>query len=271
MRGRLPAKGGMMIRKFAIISGILILSFFAVGPVAADEAKDEAKKEVEPYVATFAYAPPTEKAPNSQGITCAVAKTSFFPCDVSDELWLNELKITGKADRSTDKMLWFAFPQFDNLAAKLRKDVAELLFAKGFRVRGPYASYEEIPPTDRNAIDFFFAPKMALTFTLRDKTKRGYSNTDIEVNGTITLEVQDMRTRELLWTIKTPLKKIVFASQNKMPYLVDDKFNSIMNEVVKGIEQQYPALMSSMSDSIDPREIRALKKSGASHKGKTGY
>ncbi|MFA4971102.1 MAG: hypothetical protein WC683_00715 [bacterium] len=253
-----------MTRTYTIAAVILCTVFLAAGLAQAEEPA----KNVEPYVATFPYTPPPEKAPNSQGITVAVAKTAFFPCEVSDELWLNELKITGKIDGSTDKMFWFAFPQFYNLAGKLRKDIAELLFAKGFRVRGPYASYEEIPPTDRNAVNFYFIPKMALTFTLHDKTKRGYSNTDIEVNGTITLEVQDMATREPLWTINVPLERIVFTSRIQMPYHVDDKFNSIMNEVVKGIDQQYPTLMNSVSGHLDPQEIRALKKSG---KGKTGY
>lgn len=262
-----------MNRKCALASGIFVLSILAAGIVWAEEPV----KDVEPYVATFAYSPSTEKAPKSQGITVAVAKASFLAsrAPVDNELWAYQLKALGKADPSTGEMLWFAFPQFYNLSAGLRRGVAELLFAKGISVRGPYESYDSVPATDKKAIDLYFIPKMKLVFTEHsNKWKRGDDtvDTNIEVNGTILLEAQNMTTRESLWTRTVPLEKIVFIS--RMPssgYFAKDRFNSIMNEVAKGIEGQYQTLMSNVSDSIDPQELRSLKKGGAAGKGKTGY
>lgn len=259
-----------MAKKYSIILIVFILSVTS-GLAFAEEAKEPGK--IEPYVAAFAYTPPPEKAPNSQGVTVAVAKAGFFPSKVSnaDETWTYQLKVISMVDPSTGDMMWFAFPQFYNLSTKLRRDVAEILFAKGFRVRGPYDSYAAIPSADKNAIDLYFIPKMALDFTLNfNKAKRGAetTDTDIEVDGMIKLEAQDMRTRESLWTKTVPLEKITFTSRMPPEYKVNDRFNSIMNEVAKGIEQQYQTLMSNVSNSIDPQEIKALKKSG---KGKTGY
>lgn len=262
-----------MTRKRAIVSGLIVLSFLAAGLAWSEEPN----KDVEPYVASFAYTPAAEKAPNSQGVSVAVAKASFLASRVpaSDETWSYQLKVIGKADPSTGEMLWFAFPQFQNLVAKLRKDVAEILFAKGFRVRGPYESYEAVPAADKNTIDLYFIPRMKLVFTQHAKKWKQSDetmDTDIEVDGTITLEAQNMATRESLWTKTVPLERIAFTS--RMPssgYHVNDRFNSIMNETAKGIERQYQTLMSNVSASIDPQEIRALKQSGAAGKGKTGY
>ena len=150
-------------------------------------------KNVDPYVAAFPYAPSAEKAPNSQGITVAIAKPSFFAAKVpeGDETWAHQIRILNKVDPSTGEMLWFAFPQFQNLTIKFRKDVAEIVFAKGFKVRGPYESWETIPAADRSAIDLYFIPKMKLVFTQQAKKwKRGDEtmDTDIAVDGTITIE-----------------------------------------------------------------------------------
>lgn len=262
-----------MNRKCALASGIFVLSILAAGIVWAEEPV----KDVEPYVATFAYTPSKEKAPNSQGITVAVARASFLASKtpVNDELWVYQLKLIGKVDPSTGETLWFAFPQFYNLSAGIRRGVAELLFAKGISVRGPYESYESIPAADKKAIDLYFIPKIKLEFAESSnlyKRGDGTVDTDVEVNGTILLEAQNMTTRESLWTRTVPLEKIVFIS--RMPstgFSAIYRFNSIMNEVAKGIERQFQTLMTSVSGSIDPQELRSLKKGGAAGKGKTGY
>ncbi len=259
-----------MTRTYTIAAVILCTVFLAAGLAQAEKPA----KNVEPSVATFAYTPSTEQAPNSQGVTVAVAKASFFPSRVpdADDTWSHQLNLLDKIDPSTGEMLWFAFPQFQNLPARLRKDTAEILFAKGFKVRGPYESYSAIPAADKNTIDLYFIPKMKLIFTQRaNKLNRGTDtiDTDIEVEGTVTLEVQKISTHESLWTKSIPLEKIAFTS--RMPsagYNVSDRFDSIMNEVAKGIERQYPTLMGSVAAAIDPQEIKALKKSST---GKTGY
>lgn len=264
-----------MFRRHAIVSAILALSLLSAGIARAGEPQADApSKPVDPYVAAFSYTPPPEKAPNSQGVTVAVAKASFFASKVpeGDETWAYQIKVLGKADPSTGEMLWFAFPQFQNLAAKLRRDVAEILYAKGFKVRGPYESSEAIPAADKKAIDLYFIPRMNLVFTEQmKKWKRGDEvlDMDIAVDGTITLEAQNLATRESLWTRTVPLEKIAFKSLlSALGYKASDRFNFIMNEVAKGIERQYPALMSSVSSAIDAQEIRGLKRGST---GKTGY
>lgn len=266
--------GGIMIKKSLMVSSVLLCFLLAAGLVWAEEPKtNEPKAKIEPYVAAFAYTPPAEKAPNSQGVAVAVAKASLFSSRVinASELWSYQLKVIGMADPSTGEMMWFAFPQFYNLAGSLRKDVAEILFAKGFKVRGPYDSYDAIPAADKKNIDLYFIPKLELTFTMNYRTKRAFegTDTDIEVNGTFTLEVQNMATRESLLRRTVPLERIAFTSHMQPEYYVNDRFNSIMNEVAKGIERQYPILMNNVSGSIDPQELRSLKKSSAA--GKTGY
>lgn len=268
-------KEGIMISKYALIPCIIVLHLFAAGiSLAGEPQSGEATQAVEPYVATFAYAPSPEKAPNSQGVTVTVAKTSFLASETpkGGELWEYQIKVLGKVDPSTGETLWFAFPQFQNLAAKLRRDVAEILFAKGFNVRGPYESPETIPAADKKTIDLYFVPKMKLSFAQQFKKWKKSDKTvdeDIEVYGTIILEAHNIATRELLWTKTIPMEKIAFTSRmSSSGFSANDRFNSIMNEAAKGVERQYPTLMSGVMNAVDSQEIRSLKKSGA---GKTGY
>ena len=259
-----------MIRRAATAAVALCVAVLAAGFVQAEEPA----KDVEPYVAAFPYTPSIEKAPNSQGISVAVSKVSFVASKVpeGDETWALQIKILNKIDPMTREMLWFAFPQFQNLAAKLRKDVAEIFFAKGFRVRGPYESYEAVPAAEKKDIDLYVVPKMKLIFTQQAKKWKGreeFVETEISADGTITLEAQNMTNRESLWTRDVPLEKITFTSRMPaMGYQVGDRFNSIMNEVAKGIERQYPALMGRVAASVDPQEMKAMKKGST---GKTGY
>lgn len=85
----------------------------------------------------------------------------------------------------------------------------------------------------------------------------------------MTLDAQNMSTRESLWTKDIPMEKISFTSRlQSLGYNVEDRFNSIMNEVAKSIEQLYQTLMDNVSGAIDIQETTALKKG---RKGNTGY
>ncbi|MFH1830605.1 MAG: hypothetical protein ABH871_07505 [Pseudomonadota bacterium] len=255
-----------MAKKSLMVLAAFIL-FMTHGPAFAEAPKET----VEPYVPQFSYAPNPQNAPDSAGVTFAVGMPSCFPSSVPNQLWINELKSTGKLDPASNKLFWFAFPQFVNLPFKMRRDVAELLYAKGFGIKGPYESSNAIPAADKKAIDLYLTPKINLTFTLRDVNKWLSGAENIEVNGAVGLEIRDMGSSELLWTKEVPLTKIELVWEMNRTYFVETKFNTIMNAVAKGIEQQYSAIMSGISNAIDPQEMRALKKSGEATRGKTGY
>ena len=44
-----------------------------------------------------------------------------------------------------------------------------------------------------------------------------------------------------------------------------------MNDLAKGVEQQYPDLMATISNLIDPEEMQIIKKQAQEIKSKKGY
>ncbi|MFH1654916.1 MAG: hypothetical protein ABIE74_12820 [Pseudomonadota bacterium] len=225
-------------------------------------------EKVEPYVATFAYKPLAQKAPGSQGVSFAVAKITPTPSETPDQLWRDELSLFGKIDQAGDKMFWYSFAQFTNMGTKLRRDIAELLFAKGFKVRGPFDYYEAISPADKKSIDYYLIPKIEMMFTTRDVKKASSITTHVEVGATITMEIRDMKNFALLLMKKTAPIKIDLVCITGTTYEAENKYNYIMNETVRGIEQQYSALMSDISKLLASQEIKPHKKQS---QGKTGY
>jgi hypothetical protein len=232
----------------SVFSFLFVISSIGFATAAASQ------QESVTYVADFNYEPVTQAAPGSGGVTFAIGNVGY------------------KAD---DKILWLAYPQFDNLGKAIKDDLSKLLLSKGFGVRGPFDSYDLIPYSDKKAIDLYLIPTFELSLTFKDKTTPGHSIGDIEVNGKMTLELREIVTRELMWTKSIPLTKFEFPYNVVVPdsargQLYDIK-PFIMNDLAKGVEKQYPNLMATIFKLIDPEEMRIIKKQCQELKSKKGY
>ena len=261
-----------MIRKYLMVSVAILLSVISTGCATIPTSKQEVAKEVVKYVANFDYTPDSQGAFGSGGVTFAIGNVIYMPSDIpSSELWMQELVPIKKV--SNGKLVWSSFSQFDSLNKAIKEDLSELLMAKGFGIRGPFDSYDLIPYSDKKAIDLYLISALELSFMLKDEkwTATYYSTGNVEVNGKITLVLREIVTGELMWTKSIPLTKFEFSYSIRGPYHVERKFNLIMNDVAKGIEQQYPNLMATVSKLIDPEEMGIIKKQCQELKSKKGY
>lgn len=168
----------------ALIMGILI----AHHGIAA--AAEEQLPVIEPYVAQFHYTPTAHQAPGAAAVTFAVAKVDFFAAKVSPSgLWTDQLRAIQRLVEPDGTMAWFAFPQVANLPAQFRRAIAELLFASGFRIKGPYETFDAIPAADKKGIDFYLTPKIKLEFTVSPVKKPGTMTEKVDVTGAVILEI----------------------------------------------------------------------------------
>ncbi|MEI6832326.1 MAG: hypothetical protein WCK61_06445 [Candidatus Omnitrophota bacterium] len=236
-----------------------------------ETAKPTPEQEVVKYVGNFDYTPDSQGSPGSAGVTFAIEDFHYAASNVPSEIWIRELVAIKKAD--SGKLLWFLFPQFDNLIKASKDDLSKILVAKGFGIRGPFDSYDLIPYSDKKAIDLHLVPTLELSFKLKDEkwTEMNYITGNVEVNGKIILALKEIATGELMWTKSIPLEKIEFSYSVRSPYNVERKFDLIMNDAAKGIERQYPGLMATISKLIDPEEMRIIKKQCQELKSKKGY
>ena len=215
--------------------------------IAASQQQEEA-----PYVANFNYTANIQAKPGSAGVTFAVGN----------------LKYT-----SNNKKPWFSFPQFINLYKAIKDDLSEILIAKGFNVRGPFDSYDLIPYSDKKAIDMYIVTTMELSTTLKPEKTAEYCTGTVEGKARIILELREVMTRELMWHKNIPFKEFEFPYNIRHPDITKpyDLTPHIMNDLAKGLEKQYPDLMGTISQLIDPEEMRIIKKQCQELKSKKGY
>jgi len=247
-----------MTKKYSAFFAIAFLCvFFAQVPQAAAGG----------YVANFDYTPPSGTAPSPAGISFAVDKMNY---------------------KTNSRPLWFAAPQFANLNEAARTDLAEVLTAKGFGVRGPFESYDLIPYPDKKTIDFYLAPTMELS-VLTPAEVYSIGEITAEVDGKFTLEAREIATRELMWIKTIPFKKFdvahclssitwaagmgafVHDETVKKAIVSLDMGDCLMNEIAKEVEKQYPAMMTTFYTLIDPEEMAIIKKQAQELKAQKGY
>jgi hypothetical protein len=239
-----------MRRKYLIV---LVVSFlYVISSISSVAAALKGKEEPSKYVAKFEYTPSDKAVAGSTGVifTLLGLTYTYHPNDCVD--WPNSEQLAG-------------------LPAAMKQDMANLLMAKGFSIRGPFESYDLIPFQDKKTIDLMLFWTLELFIDCQTKITKSYSwgcpviKTEIEkveIIGKITLESREIVTRELMWSKVIPLTKF------EIPYA--DNI-SMKNKVAKGIEKQYPEIMATISKLIDPEEMQIIKKQCQELKSKKGY
>ncbi|MFH1552621.1 MAG: hypothetical protein ABID83_03165 [Candidatus Omnitrophota bacterium] len=135
------------------------------------------------YAANFNYTPSAKTVPGSAGVTFAIGDLTYnFQRDTA--------------------VHWYNSEQFANLPDATKRDLSNLLMAKGFSVSGSFDSYDLIPFQDKKVIDLYLVPTFELFVTVKDKKmeyKAGWVQTgNIQVTGKMLLELREIVTRELM-------------------------------------------------------------------------
>lgn len=251
----------MKTRSLTVL-GILLFSFLVASLSFAESPGKEG-----PYVANFNYTPSSHATPGSGSVTFAS----------SGVVYVSDNKTTTGSD-------WRQSPQFSQLSAAIKDDIPELLVAKGFNVRGPFDSYDLIPYSDKKNVDFYLIPALELFASWKDTdvkedgggfSGKAYRGTGtIQITGSLTIKLQEIMTREQLWSKSIPIS-YSFPYDVRFPYFTKGSLpfdmSLVMNDLARGLEQQYPTAMKTLSDLIDPQEMRVIKRQALELKKKKGY
>lgn len=242
-----------MRRKYLIVFVFILLSvIFTSYATAATKRQQEATEKWQelPYAGNFSYTPPAQEIPVAAGVTFVIV-----------DLYQAE----GFAP-------WLTWPQFVNFNAALKRDLTKIFEAKGFSVRGSFDSYELIPFQDKKASDMYVIPVLEIWGT----PEKDFAFT---VNGKFTIVLKEIITGELMWSKVIPLSGFnaqhlgAFRPKGKGNFdTISDFLNTgNRNDVVKGIERQYPDLMATMAKLIDAEEMGIIKKQCQEIRRKKGY
>ena len=238
------------MKKFLVLLSSLLLVGCAVTPPVQ-------QMKAELYVAEFDYTVKTQDTPGSSDVIFTVSNGTY--------------------KTNSKDMLWFTYPQFADLEGGIKSDLSNILIAKGFGVLGPFDSYDLIPYSDKKNIDMLLAPQIDLRIKIKDQ-KSEVENIwaappvdiitgNVEVSGTVTVELREIATRELMWTKRVPFEEFEFSYRvrncpfyNEKHRIVFDLKPIIITEVAKGVESQYSKIMATIESLINAEEMNIIKK-----------
>jgi len=210
----------------------------------------------------FDYRPVSEAQPSAAEVTFAVVGASF--------------------PRTIDL--------FRRFGENMKADFFEMLSARGYGVRGPFGSYDEVTFPDKKGSDLLLEPEVHLdgddsgmewtqsfgVALLGGTAFKGKGT--LVIQGRVNLVVSESLSHERMWTKSveiTPITVSVAATDlyaSPIPVqLLLEKEAAIYRDVAQALEVQYKAVLERSYQYLDPEEMRLVKKQAAEIRAKKVY
>jgi hypothetical protein len=240
------------MKKILFIFSLVILT-------SCGSTSNVATKETPRYNPNFDYTPPERANPRSANITVALINPVF-------------------ADEDPGKMV----APYSTFIENMGDDFEEMLIAKGFSLRGPFKSRDEMVYGDKKNSDIALEIRISLKEegSLQLSKKNNWSQAinknapnHYTVGGTfyhfgnIIIEATDPFTGEKFWkkTVALPRKEIV-AQGNKTwtgkptPTQMLSLDTGVYNPIAKALEEYYQEAIKTAWRHIDAQEMQLIKK-----------
>lgn len=208
--------------------------------------------------AHFDYSPPTRANPGSTNMTIALLKPQF---------------VGSKPE--------YYVPPFDEMAKSMANDFEELLTAKGFTIKGPFGSRDEMVYNDKVTSDFTLEVSIDLNpqynrkyttltnwGTLVDKNENAnfYKMTgEVALSGNLVITASSPQYGEKLWKKNIALQQQSFtyigsAKWRNVPSMADElkQDNAVYNTVSRQLEQYYSSAFNLAWQQLDPAEMKTI-------------
>lgn len=211
----------------------------------------------------FDYAPSQQAALGSAGVTFAVVGSKFSGSSTS---------------------------LFKGFTDSMDKDFYEVLAARGFTVRGPYRTYDEITFPDKKGSDLILTANIEcsedtsnlhLSQSLLEKATGNVTffrvQGTIEYGCSVSLIVAESLTNERMWTKSVNTKPIAIAVDSRgwkqTPSLHDllTRDNAFYNKIGNALRAWYPTIMDLSYTYLDPNEMLIVKQLGQEIREKKVY
>lgn len=187
---------------------------------------------------------------------------------------------------------------FENFRKNISNDVEELLIDKGFRLKGPFQSFDEMVFNDKKDADVAIEIEIDPDFTaaqggwkvristmdklMPSSTKfvapwYSYQGT-VSLIGKINIVGKEPLSGEKLWikSVEIPsIQNIAINTTSKLTTMeLNDEFLNdpgVYNALGSALQQQYKGIMQKMDAHFDPQEFTSLKPQIKELKAKKGY
>lgn len=244
------------MKKFLFIFSLVVLT-------SCGSTSSVAKKEVARYNPNFDYTPPERANPRSADITVALINPVF-------------------ADEDPNKLV----APYSTFIENMANDFEEMLIAKGFSLRGPFKTRDEMVYGDKKNSDIALEISISLKdeggLELKRNSKTNWGRI-IDKNakdviyyttggtfyhfGNIIIEATDPFTGEKFWkkTVALPRKKITAQgnqtwSGKPTAEQMLSKDTGVYNPIAKALEEYYQEAIKTAWRHIDVNEMQMIKK-----------
>lgn len=245
----------------------MILLLSACGSTKSITSPTTVPTLVQRVPAKFDFSPPSRAQTATTAITIAMVKPSYI----------------GKNPE------YFVSP-FDEMAVRMASDFDELLTAKGFTIRGPFGSRDEMTYNDKVNSSFileigielnpqYYRNHVTTTHTpsfvelLLDKNApTTYTNKmsgQVTLGGNLVVKAKSAQYGELLWTKSIALEQSSFDCPGQMiwtgvPQINEElnKDNLVYNTLSAELEKLYTKALNLAWQQIDPAEMKTVSEQG---------
>lgn len=212
--------------------------------------------------AKFDFSPPSREKAASTGITIAIVKPTYV----------------GKNPE-------YYVPPFNEMASSMGNDFEEMLTAKGFTMRGPFGSRDEMVYNDKINSSFI----LEIGIDINPKYNRKYSTTtkanwgsifdknaptststqrmngEVTLSGNLVINAKSAQYGELIWKKNIALDPASFTyvgsiSWIGIPTMAEElnKDNVVYNAVAEELEKFYQKALNLAWQQIDPAEMKTV-------------
>jgi hypothetical protein len=216
---------------------------------------------------TFDYAPKTSNKPGSVGMVQAFVKPYYAQDFTSGSTEL-----------------------FKNFKSAIGNDIEELIIAKGFTMKGPYQSLDEMVFEDKKRTDIVIQIEIVPDFTAVEGNWQShnailganftsYSYTGkASLVGKINLTGVEPLTNEKIWS-----KSVSIPNVENVEIKTSGKYNrplqgdeilqdpAVYNAIGKALQEQYTGILAKIEAHFSPEEFGALKNQIKELKSKKGF
>lgn len=254
------------MKRFIVLSFIAVMLFSGCGS-SKNTTTTAPPLLAQRIPAKFDFSPPTRAQVGSTSITIAMVKPTYV----------------GKNPE------YFVNP-FNEMATRMSDDFDELLTAKGFTIKGPFGSRDEMvyeakvnssfileigielnPQYNRKYTTITHSPSFAeLMLDKNAATTYLYKMTgEITLGGNLVIKAKSAQYGELLWTKSIALEpsSFTYAGQTvwkNIPAMTDElnKDNLVYNTLSTELEKLYMKALNLAWQQIDPAEMKTIAEQG---------
>ena len=169
-------------------------------------------------------------------------------------------------------------PIFKRFRDNMGIDFEEMLVARGYSIRGPFSSYDEIVFKDKQDADLLMKVEIDFTYEAEQGAmkasadlaaamfgKKAYKYSldgNLFVGGKINIIVYEPSTQEKLWIKSIPLEDKTVYLKTKKYSRKSDCFNDpgYLNAMQTALDEYYQSSMNLGWKYLEPAELKQLKK-----------